>query len=322
MALSNREKILFLFLVLIGGAFLLYKFIYVPKSAEIAKLEQEISVGMDTYSELEKSIDQRPEPEDYINGMILKVREMDRLLPVKVYQEEIMIYLEKMFADYEILAPNISFSTGELSDGTDDLIKGTDVLEDLLESYGLNKVSDSIDTISSINPINSEKEGDQATGPLIKQFDVSVSFSGEYKNLKSFIAKIESNKRLIGVHNLQMFSGESEESLENMIQGSMVLSFPFYEDGKLNSLLWDISNSYGKADLFAPASDSSLTYGYSPDMTEFNRSDFYIFLDHFQAGYPTVTFGKTPYNYTAVYSDSNISETLKQERLRQTFLQV
>jgi hypothetical protein len=46
-------------------------------------------------------------------------------------------------------------------------------------------------------------------------------------------------------------------------------------------------------------------------MTEFNRSDFYIFLDPVENVLPTVTMGKTPYNYTAIYSDSNKTETLK-----------
>ncbi|GEM_PF-4165622 len=305
MALSKREKNLLTVLLVIGIFSLLYRFVYLPKLEQIEELDESISNGKNFYEEIDESVKNDDKFVEVLKAMKLKSSEIDRLLPVQIYQEEIMLYLERALEEFNIEATNISFSVGELSDGSDKAaVKGA-TIENLLTEYEKSG--------QLVGPQIQSDSGDNSgeMGLEIKQFDVDISLSGTYNNLKSFMASIESNKRLIGIHGLEMFAGDSENGMDEIIQGGVTLSFPFYEDGKINELFWDVASAYGKQDLFADEPEYSSIYNYKPDMKEFNRSDFYIFLDADRDDFPTVTFGKTPYNYTAIYSNSKEAEELR-----------
>jgi type IV pilus assembly protein PilO len=305
--LSKREKSLLSVLIVALVFFLFYRFVYVPKATEIELIDSEIYQSESLHSELEKSIDSKSGLADSINSMKIKVREMDRLLPVRVYQEEVILYLEDLLDIYEIEATEISFSTDTL--GNTSLVEVTprDSVETMLYNYEQGKESTSLEDLKNIGNEDTEEETEEI-GPEVERFEVSLSFSGDYTDIKDFMDKIESNNRLIGIHSVSM--EYDNENRNDSISGSLSLSFPFYEDGNFNELIWEIESGYGKTELFGEAGSNSWVYGYTPDMTEFNRSDFYIFLDPVVNVLPTVTMGKTPYNYTAIYSDSNKVETI------------
>jgi hypothetical protein len=239
-----------------------------------------------------------------IKSMKIKVREMNRLLPAEIHQEETIIYLEKLIEDFEIEVGNISFSTESISDISKGEETNEDSIESLLNNYVESNPSKIFEDIKD-KVFNKDENANMESG--IKSFDVGIDFSGKYKNVKEFIDKLESNNRLIGIHELFMMLDNSEAASEDLIFGGMNLIFPFYEDGSSSLLIWSLENDYGKSNLFSDAS----TFGYVPDMSEFNRSDFYIFLDPVESDLPTVTLGKTPYNYTAVYNDSSSMQEIK-----------
>ena len=304
MTLSKREKSLLAVLLTFIALFLFYKFIYLPKLAQIDAVDAEIAEDKDFQARLEKSVSSNEDIEASIHSMKVKVKEMNRLLPMRIYQEEIILYLEDLLGTYDITVENISFSTESIIDEALNETPTEDSVESMLNDYEEGKKPKSLEELKKVGEEIPEIS-DEEEILSIKQFDAVIDFSGKYLDLKDFVDKMESNNRLIGIHNLDVMSDEGS------ISGNMVVSFPFYEDGSLNKLLWEIENSYGKPDLFKLADASTYTYGYTPDLTEFNRSDFYLFLDPVESVLPTATFGKTPFNYTAIYNDANTKETIK-----------
>ncbi|MBK5251971.1 MAG: hypothetical protein JJE29_04985 [Peptostreptococcaceae bacterium] len=306
MTLSKREQILLAILIVSVVFFLFYRFIYVPKVIEIETIDAEIAESENLHTLLGKNLNSKIELEDSIKSMKIKVREMDRLLPERVYQEEVILYLENLIDAHDIKLAGIDFSTETLGITSLENANSKDSVEMLLFNYEQEKESKSLEELKNIGKENIEENADTKE-PEVKQFEVAINFAGNYSDIKAFMDKIESNHRLIGIHSLSMnYDTETEN-----IYGNMILSFPFYEDGTFNELLWEIESNYGKTDLFGDINLQAPVYGYTPDMTEFNRSDFYIFLDPVKNILPTVTLGKTPYNYTAIYSDSNSTETIK-----------
>jgi len=304
MSLSKREKTLLAVLLSIVTLFAFFRFIYQPKAAQIDVLDAEIAKDEVLFVLLEKSILDSNDIESSISNMKIKLKEMDKLLPMKIYQEEIILYLEDLLFNYGIATQNISFSTDSLIDSSLSENSNKDSVENLLNEY---EEGTRRRTLEELKKIGEEiPETDVEKEPIsIRQFEASIDFSGKYSDIKAFMDEIESNNRLIAIRNINIMSNEED------VSGNMLLSFPFYEDGSLNELVWKIENNYGKPDLFKKADSSTWVYGYTPDMTEFNRSDFYIFLDPVKNVSPTATMGKTPYNYTAIYNNSKISETMK-----------
>ncbi|HKL10558.1 MAG TPA: hypothetical protein VJ990_03905 [Clostridia bacterium] len=304
MSLSKREKTLLAVLLSIVTLFAFFRFIYQPKAAQIDVLDAEIAKDEVLFVLLEKSILDSNDIESSISNMKIKLKEMDKLLPMKIYQEEIILYLEDLLFNYGIATQNISFSTDSLIDSSLSENSNKDSVENLLNEY---EEGTRRRTLEELKKIGEEiPETDVEKEPIsTMQFEASIDFSGKYSDIKAFMDEIESNNRLIAIRNINIMSNEED------VSGNMLLSFPFYEDGSLNELVWKIENNYGKPDLFKKADSSTWVYGYTPDMTEFNRSDFYIFLDPVKNVSPTATMGKTPYNYTAIYNNSKISETMK-----------
>lgn len=302
MNLSNREKGLLSFLLVCIVFFLSYRFLYVPKIMQIEDLDAEISDSASVKMQLEKSVNGENGTAESIKGMRLKMQEMDRLLPVKVYQEQVIVYLESLLSDHGIDASNISYSTEVLGSASLEERDEKDSLETLLYDYENGKNGKTLEELKKPGENPADGKVEEASPPEVKRFEVSINFSGTYENAKAFIDKLESDNRLICVQTVNMFSDNGA------FRGNMTIGFPFYEDGSLNRLLWEMSGLYGKSGLF---SDEASGASYSPDQTEFNRSDFYLFLEPAGSDLPSVTLGKTPYNYTAVYGDSEKPEVLR-----------
>jgi Tfp pilus assembly protein PilO len=247
MTLSKREKSLLYVLLVASVFFLFYRFIYVPKGAEIELIDSEIYQSENLHNRLEKSMDSKPGLEDSINSIRIKVREMDRLLPVRVYQEEVILYLENLLDIYEIEATEISFFTDTLGITSLDEVGPKNSVETLLDDYEQGKESTSLEDLKNVGKEDTDEETEEIE-PEVEQFEVNLIFSGDYTDIKAFIDKIESNNRLIGIHSLNMYYNNENE--RGSISGSMSLSFPFYEDGTFNELFWEIEGSYGKTELF------------------------------------------------------------------------
>jgi len=304
MSLSKREKTLLAVLVMALTLFVFYKFVYQQKAATLEILNAEIAEDKAVHTRLEKNILDSNDIEASISSMKIKVKEMNRLLPMRIYQEEIILYLEDLMFNYGIAAQNISFSTDSLIDDSINETQKDDSVEILLDEYEEGRKPKTLDELKNVGDEIPEADADEE--PIsIRQFEASLDFSGEYSDIKDFMDEMESNDRLIGIRELNVMNDEED------ISGSMLISFPFYEDGSLNELVWEINNSYGKPDLFKKADDNTWVYGYTPDMTEFNRSDFYLFLDPSENVFPTSTMGKTPYNYMNIYNNSTDKETIK-----------
>ncbi|PLX31826.1 MAG: hypothetical protein C0604_06340 [Clostridiales bacterium] len=304
MSLSKREKNILAILLVAVTLFVFYRFVCQPKAAMLEAIDAEIAEDEILHARLEKNILEKEEIEASISSMKIKVNEMNRLLPMRIYQEEIILYMEDLLYNYGITVENISFSTDSLIDGSLKLTEQADSVENLLAEYEEGRKPKTLEELKKAGEEVPETDSEEET-VTIRQFETSIDFSGEYLDIKDFMDEMESNNRLIGIRNINIMSNEG------VVSGNMLVSFPFYDDGSLNELVWKIDNSYGKPDLFKKADSSTWVYGYTPDMTEFNRSDFYLFLDPNENVLPTSTMGKTPYNYTAIYNNATDAETIR-----------
>lgn len=300
MKLSKREKSLLVLLAFSLVLYLFHRFVYLPKTSVIQALEADIMEERAFKARLQKTVGDHAGLEASIRAMKLRAGEMDRILPVTIHQEEIIVYLQDMFDAYGLEASVMNFSTGVLEDASreDD---APDSIELLLEEYESGKRTKSLEELK--NPGNPAEET-VPPPPAVKRFDVSLGFSGTYGQVKEFLDKLESNPRLIGVQAAGMTSEDG------LVRGTMTLGFPFYNDGTLNRLEWFLDRPYGRSNPF----ETGNSLGYAADLTEFARSDFYLFIDSPDEGLSSATLGKTPYNHSAIYSDgSKLGLTLREE---------
>ncbi len=301
-------------LAVAAAAYFTYMNIFVPKMDAFDLQKKALSGNTQIKSNLDRGMVESEQLEEKVKAMQLVVEEIDQSLPNYIHQENVILYIRDVFARNNIEVASVGFSEpGEVLD-PDENVSVEQAIEDYmkyLEKGDKIKIRE-YSLLGEDEKSSGGEDGEEEQLKAYASMGVNVSFSGMYSDLKNMLKEIEQNRKKIIIKSIAL-----NNTAEN-ITGSISLEFPFYPDGNnTENTQWDIESEYGNIEPFVTgrlnilegtAASSSTPVPVKKDETPAVsvESDFYIVLKPISSDMPTVTMGKSPYRYTAVYEDSNM----------------
>lgn len=264
--LSSREKIMVGGLAAIVAAYAIYNFIFMPRLIELREQKERYESNLKLKSSLNSEIAQKDSLSKRVEALKLANREIQQAIPQLAHQEQIIVYIEKIFKDSSIKTSSISFS--DTSDGTEKprVTEETYSVEQVMaeydkflqegkkidiQEYSLDKKSGETDKVKNDDDEKSEKEEDR----FVDAMGVKISFSGNYADLKKALLEMEKSTRKIIIKSVAI------KNTERNIEGTIELEFPYYyENGQQAEIEWNIKSNYGNSDPFMTGRLSLLNY--------------------------------------------------------------
>ncbi|MEJ8554510.1 hypothetical protein [Tepidibacter sp. Z1-5] len=313
MKLSKREKIMLIVLglmLIIGGY---YKFILSPHFTKLDNIEQEV---IDKKAEVERvKLEISKNNPVYKNFKIInaKIKSMTKPLFPSINQEKIIVILDEMLKESNLEGNSISFSEIDINeiDVKKEEKKDKDYLiKSLSEEYKGNK---------KVKNDEANNEDQEENSNETEKMTATISYKGKYKDLISFLERIETYDKKILINNISVSKSKEnntdEEGIvtkENSITGSIALDFysvPKIHEQDEEYLTWDFDNGYGKDDPFVPFS------GYSEYNENDNvvNNDFIMTVKPISSDLPTVIMGRAmdKLGRSYVYADNQNFENVE-----------
>lgn len=311
MKVSKREKFLLGVLVLIIICTAYYKLVYERQYAKLQEIKQEESELNKKYNEMLSNINTITKNKSDIKILKDSIGSKSMLLYPKIYQDRIIIELNKLLNDAgikgsltfsEVTVSPIEAYFSEVADP-----KEQPSLEQVVEESSKEKtkedVEEKLEETKDLgeNQATKRDEG-ESTGNKVEQMKVSVSFNGTYKNVAKFVKLISEYERILAMPNINITASGNDE-----VSGTLDLEFYSipkinpYEDSKY--LKWTFDEEYGKENPFLEGSQSSM----ASRTSEGNNYVLIMALKGVNSDLPSLTLGKendlTRESY--IYNDEN-----------------
>ncbi len=350
MKLKTSEKRL---LILLGGVIILYlltTYLIFPIMDKHSEIQAQYDTYSEQYSELKKNELSNSQLKEVLANVSKKYNDLETLLPPQIHQEESIVYLLDLAKKYTMEVDNYTFSYSDSADVTK-----TDSKEEVIETVPVSDVLDAfnkllggdqtVDVQQYKDKIYKAPEKDEQVlvryEKDLKYFNVEISLKGEYTNFKNYVADLEKYKHKIIIKKINI--SKDEDKLKD-IMGTISISLPiYYDQEKLKLFEWQYEKGPKSTNPFeyifiknsgsSNTSDSNST-GTDPVITNNNNnsgtgsiinnvekpyttSDFYLTMNPANSDSNTMTIGKTPYRYTALYADNTSVEsaTLKLRKM-------
>lgn len=311
MKVSKREKFLLGVLVLIIICTAYYKLVYERQYAKLQEIKQEESELNKKYNEMLSNINTITNNKSDIKILKDSIGSKSMLLYPKIYQDRIIIELNKLLNDAgikgsltfsEVTVSPIEAYFSEVADP-----KEQPSLEQVVEESSKEKtkedVEEKLEETKDLgeNQATKRDEG-ESTENKVEQMKVSVSFNGTYKNVAKFVKLISEYERILAMPNINITASGNDE-----VSGTLDLEFYSipkinpYEDSKY--LKWTFDEEYGKENPFLEGSQSSM----ASRTSEGNNYVLIMALKGVNSDLPSLTLGKendlTRESY--IYNDEN-----------------
>lgn len=236
MRLTSREKVMligFIVVLIITGA--IY-YLYLPTYDLLQKERQSHENNRQTLANIERNILPIDQQMKLIDTFRQKVELMQKVLPPKLYQEDVLRKMTKVFDENKIEVTEYvfgSFKKAEKSDETqvalDKILSGYE--DTMLDNFSKGMVEARFENAESTE--NDESEGWEN---IVSTIDVTVSISGEYERVKNAIVAFENFENLVLVNNMSL---AKDINRKNIVLGTLDLKFPYYYDNEvLERLDW------------------------------------------------------------------------------------
>ncbi|MBU3196312.1 hypothetical protein [Clostridium algidicarnis] len=311
MKISNREKILLGVLLCLIILFSYQKFIYSNQRAKIETLKAEKNDYLDKVNKLDILVENMPKKEADTKILNAKIQDKSLKLYPKIIQEKIIIELDTLMNDSKIIG-SINFS--EITNQPIEM--KVDEKEKEKISSDMSNLSDEYNTLEGIKKEEKKEDVKSESKKLstepIEELKVTLSFSGKYEEVMSFIKSLEAYSKKVAVTTINL----SQSNIEN-INGTASLEFfaiPKLGLEDAEYLRWDLNNEYGKTNIF----DSSLNVDLAKTVEDINIGkeesfDFVASLKPINSDLPTMMFGKSKDSdrKTYVYADNHEEENLE-----------
>ncbi len=311
MKVSKREKFLLGVLVLIIICTAYYKLVYERQYAKLQEIKQEESELNKKYNEMLSNINTITKNKSDIKILKDSIGSKSMLLYPKIYQDRIIIELNKLLNDAgikgsltfsEVTVSPIEAYFSEVADP-----KEQPSLEQVVEESSKEKtkedVGEKLEETKELGEDQATKRDEgESTGNKVEQMKVSVSFNGTYKNVAKFVKLISEYERILAMPNINITASGNDE-----VSGTLDLEFYSipkinpYEDSKY--LKWTFDEEYGKENPFLEGSQSSM----ASRTSEGNNYVLIMALKGVNSDLPSLTLGKendlTRESY--IYNDEN-----------------
>lgn len=311
MKVSKREKFLLGVLVLIIICTAYYKLVYERQYAKLQEIKQEESELNKKYNEMLSNINTITKNKSDIKILKDSIGSKSMLLYPKIYQDRIIIELNKLLNDAgikgsltfsEVTVSPIEAYFSEVADP-----KEQASLEQVVEESSKEKtkedVEEKLEETKELGEDQATKRDEgESTGNKVEQMKVSVSFNGTYKNVAKFVKLISEYERILAMPNINITASGNDE-----VSGTLDLEFYSipkinpYEDSKY--LKWTFDEEYGKENPFLEGSQSSM----ASRTSEGNNYVLIMALKGVNSDLPSLTLGKendlTRESY--IYNDEN-----------------
>jgi len=311
MKVSKREKFLLGVLVLIIICTAYYKLVYERQYAKLQEVKQEESELNERYNEMLSNINTITNNKSDIKILKDSIGSKSMLLYPKIYQDRIIIELNKLLNDAgikgsltfsEVTVSPIEAYFSEVADP-----KEQPSLEQVVEESSKEKTKeDVVEKLEETKELGEEqatkRDEGESTGNKVEQMKVSVSFNGTYKNVAKFVKLISEYERILAMPNINITASGNDE-----VSGTLDLEFYSipkinpYEDSKY--LKWTFDEEYGKENPFLEGSQSSM----ASRTSEGNNYVLIMALKGVNSDLPSLTLGKendlTRESY--IYNDEN-----------------
>lgn len=312
MKISQREKNLLIAVSCVLVAVLYYQFIFVPKQDEIEGLEQELSDVQLRYDQVMENIATLEKRKDKIIKVSAGITEKTNVLYPTLIQEKIILALDELINESNIQA-TIGFSQVS-AQAVEPFTGGT------YESpqSSLSGLANDYHTLTNEGSLV-EEDASNAQSNLVTStstaelMSISLTFTGAYENVKSFIDAVQEWNYNLIITNLSLTPLNDTE-----VSGSLTLEFyaiPKLEGQDQDYLTWTLENTYGKE---MPFSNGAASGAYSSTMEQLlavgvKAYDFMVLVRSSTSDLPAVTIGKaldeTRESY--LFTDKNEVETVK-----------
>lgn len=311
MKVSKREKFLLGVLVLIIICTAYYKLVYERQYAKLQEIKQEESELNKKYNEMLSNINTMTKNKSDIKILKDSIGSKSMLLYPKIYQDRIIIELNKLLNDAgikgsltfsEVTVSPIEAYFSEVAD-----TKEQPSLEQVVEESNKEKTKEDVEEkLEETKDLGEEQatksDKGESTGNKVEQMKVSVSFNGTYKNVAKFVKLISEYERILAMPNINITASGNDE-----VSGTLDLEFYSipkinpYEDSKY--LKWTFDEEYGKENPFLEGSQSSM----ASRTSEGNNYVLIMALKGVNSDLPSLTLGKendlTRESY--IYNDEN-----------------
>lgn len=311
MKVSKREKFLLGVLVLIIICTAYYKLVYERQYAKLQEIKQEESELNKKYNEMLSNINTITKNKSDIKILKDSIGSKSMLLYPKIYQDRIIIELNKLLNDAgikgsltfsEVTVSPIEAYFSEVADP-----KEQPSLEQVVEESSKEKTKEDVEEkLEETKDLGEEQatksDKGESTGNKVEQMKVSVSFNGTYKNVAKFVKLISEYERILAMPNINITASGNDE-----VSGTLDLEFYSipkinpYEDSKY--LKWTFDEEYGKENPFLEGSQSSM----ASRTSEGNNYVLIMALKGVNSDLPSLTLGKendlTRESY--IYNDEN-----------------
>ena len=289
MKISQREKNLLIAVSCVLVAVLYYQFIFAPKQDEIQNLEQELSDVQLRYDQV-----------------------MENIATLDKRKEKIILALDELINESNIQA-TIGFSQVS-AQAVEPFTGGTYELPQSSLSGLANDYHDLTNEGSLVEEDASHAQSNLVTSTSTAEvMSISLTFTGAYENVKSFIDAVQEWNYNLIITNLSLTPLNDTD-----VSGSLTLEFyaiPKLEGQDQDYLTWTLENTYGKE---MPFSNGAASGAYSSTMEQLLAAgvkayDFMMLVRSSTSDLPAVTIGKaldeTRESY--LFTDKNEVETVK-----------
>lgn len=346
MKLKNSEKRLLGILGVTLLAYLLLTYVFFPILDQNAVIKEQFASVSGDYESLLKSQLTNNQLKEVLGKASSEYEALERLLPPQIHQEEAILFLTDLAKKHELSVNSYAFNFSEVSEVTSVAKEGEEVIEMAPVDDVLVEFQKMINGDQSANleqykgKIYQEPTEDktllEAYEKDLSYLNVSITLEGSYSKFKDYISALESYKHKIIIKQINLTKDTSQKEV---VIGSLSISYPIYYDKEeLKPFDWQYAKTAINTNPFdyqvfkletvtetqetvtdpttGTTTPTTTTTVGTPDPqgiekpSNYNASDFYMVLKPANSDANTLTIGKSPYRYTALYADNTGVETV------------
>ena len=317
MKMSQREKYLLTIVGCILVGVLYYQFLYTSQKEKLELAKNQLFEVQARHDQVMSNIATLPKRQKDIKGLTASITERTSSYYPTLIQEKIILELNEIIEETGITA-SFSFSpitaqnVQPLSAG--EYLSPQSTLEPLVNE--LASINEEVEEAENEEITSSQNSG--ASSATAEVLTVSMTFSGSYETIKTFIDMIQSWNYNLIITNLSL-----SPQTDNEVAGSFNLEFyglPKLQLQDQDYLTWTLENTYGKEMPFSSGVADGAYHTTLEELMELGVrvNDLMMVVRSTTSDMPTVTVGKANDETRESYLFSESSEV---ENVEIQFLQ-